>query len=170
MVKHRPMSSDIEDFTVIEFQTGQTTGTGKLVKGLEDVMAGVDVSKGNYAFGLNMYDIWKRSFTQILNKGIVMEAWDRKIYWVVQGQVFKYLVDRYHLGDMNQREEDSTVFSLYDLQYSKDNVNLVHHGFKSSSVDDLFHAFRNNPAVPERDKFENTLVGKLRANLGFTIR
>lgn len=30
-VKHKPMSPEIEDFAAIEFQTGQTTGTGQLV-------------------------------------------------------------------------------------------------------------------------------------------
>ena len=29
MVRHKPLSSEIEDFVVIEFQTGQTTGTGE---------------------------------------------------------------------------------------------------------------------------------------------
>jgi hypothetical protein len=133
-------------------------------------MAGVDIEKQSYAFGLNMYDIWKRSFTQILNKGIVMEAWKRKIHWVVQEQVFDYLVERYHLGHMSHRPKDATVFSVYNLQRTRGKIALVHCGLKSSRVGALFHAFSNNPAVPGRDKFEATLTAKLRANLGFKSR
>ena len=40
MVKHKPFSSDIEDFVIIEFQTGQTTGTGQLVQALKDCLKG----------------------------------------------------------------------------------------------------------------------------------
>jgi len=65
MVKHKPMSFEIEDFVAIEFQTGQTTGTGKLVEGLKDYLARKSVHEKSYGFGLNLYDVWKRSFTQI---------------------------------------------------------------------------------------------------------
>jgi len=51
MVKHRPFSSEIEDFVVVEFQTGQTTGTGKLVEGLKDLMKGDDLQGRSYGFG-----------------------------------------------------------------------------------------------------------------------
>lgn len=61
MVKHKPFSSEIEDFIVIEFQTGQTTGTGKLVQALKDCLKGKDVEGESYGFGLNLADIWKRS-------------------------------------------------------------------------------------------------------------
>ena len=67
MLKHKPLSIDIEDFIVVEFQTGQTTGTGKLVGGLTDFMAGRNITYESYKFGLNTYDVWKRTFTQILN-------------------------------------------------------------------------------------------------------
>ena len=87
MVKHKPLSSDIEDFVIIEFQTGQTTSTGKLVQALKECLGGKGIKGKSYAFGLNMADIWKRSFTQILNKGIVLEKWGHKIYWVVQEPV-----------------------------------------------------------------------------------
>ena len=36
MVKHILMSMHIEDFVVVEFQTGQTTSTGRLVDGFND--------------------------------------------------------------------------------------------------------------------------------------
>ncbi len=40
MVKHKPLSREIEDFVAIEFQTGQTTSTGRLVQALKDFQRG----------------------------------------------------------------------------------------------------------------------------------
>ena len=62
-----------------------------------------------------MADIWKRAFTQVLNKGIVLESWGHKIYWVTQKQVFSDLTRRYRLDGLGYNEEHSTVFALYDL-------------------------------------------------------
>ncbi|MFO8011497.1 MAG: hypothetical protein R6U89_11945, partial [Dehalococcoidia bacterium] len=159
-----------EDFAVVEFQTGQTTGTGKLVKGLEDVMDGQNISDRNYKFGLNLYDIWKRSFTQILSKGIALESWEKKIYWVVQEQVFENLVNRYTLGSMKYHLDHSTVFATYDIVKRRNYPELVHRNWQSASVDSLFDAFRQNFKVPNREKFESTLKAKVQAQLGFALR
>ncbi len=169
MVKHKPMSTEVEDFAVIEFQTGQTTGTGKLVQGLKDVMAGDDLSGRSYAFGLNIADVWKRSFTQVLNKGIVLEAWERSIYWVVQEEVLGYLLKKYHLDDMGLSPEHSTVFLTYQLTGGDPSYSLVKSHLRSASIDSLFLAFRNNPVVTSRMEFEKVLTGKLYANLGFRL-
>ena len=122
MVKHRPMSPEIEDFAAIEFQTGQTTGTGKLVQGLKDYLEGKDILQKSYGFGLNLYDIWKRTFTQILNKGVIMENWKKKIYWVVQEPVYKYFETRYSLQSLDLQPEHSTIFALYNLKADWRNV------------------------------------------------
>jgi Restriction endonuclease NotI len=49
MVKHKPFSSDIEDFIVIEFQTGQTTGTGQITYHAHRTWFDEDPSKGSKA-------------------------------------------------------------------------------------------------------------------------
>ena len=54
MLKHKPLSYEIEDFVIIEFQTGQTTGTGNLVKAFKDLLDGEDVKEKTYNFGLNL--------------------------------------------------------------------------------------------------------------------
>ena len=169
MVKHKQMSNEIEDFIAIEFQTGQTTSTGGLVKGLKDFVSGEDISKKSYKFGLNMYDIWKRTFTQILNKGIVMETWKKKIYWVVQTEVMKDFTNRYHLK-MGYNSTDSSVFYVYDLLVNNQDCKLTFDNKKSSTVDSLFNAFRNNPAIPPLAKFEGILAAKLKANIGFSLK
>lgn len=169
MVKHRPFSSEIEDFIVIEFQTGQTTGTGQLVKGLKDFIKGEDIHGRSYGFGLNLADIWKRSFTQILNKGIVLENWGHKIFWVIQEPVYQDFLDRYNLGGMAYDDKHTTVFVIYDLRQDPDKYDLFQTRIESSTVDDLFKAFRNNPNIPSKEKFVNKLNAKLKAKLALKL-
>lgn len=172
MVKHKPLSSDIEDFVVIEFQTGQTTGTGKLVQALKDFLAQGKrgVEGRTYAFGLNMADIWKRSFTQILNKGIVLENWGHKIYWVVQEPVYQNLLDRYNLNGIAYSPKHSTIFAIYDIKKQGDKYRLFQTRIESSTIDDLFRAFRNNPNIPSKDAFIDRLKGRLTAKMHLDIR
>ena len=73
-------------------------------------LAGEDIQGKNYGFGLNLADIWKRSFTQILNKGIVLENWGHKIYWVVQEPVYQYFMNRYNLNGMTYHRRTYNSF------------------------------------------------------------
>ncbi len=163
MVKHRPLSAEIEDFVVVEFQTGQTTGTGQLVQGLKDFLAGEKMAYKSYGFGLNMYDIWKRTFTQILNKGVIMESWKKRIYWVVQEPVYRNFEERYNLQKIKYDPRHSTVFALYDLKRGGDRFDLLATRKTSASIDQLFGAFRNNPNIPSLDTFLAGLKGKIEA-------
>ena len=113
MVKHKPLSTVVEDFAVIELQTGQTTSTGKLVQGFKDLMeTGTIAPKATYNFGINTYDIWKRTFTQILNKGIILEKWKRKIFWVVQEPIFEYFRVKYRPSPQ-YRKASLLIFSSF---------------------------------------------------------
>jgi len=170
MVKHKPMSAEIEDFAAIEFQTGQTTGTGQLVQGVKDHVAGIDVASKSYGFGLNLYDIWKRTFTQILNKGVIMENWRKKIYWVVQEPVYKYFETRYSLQSLGLQSEHSTFFALYDLKSTGEKLELVTGRKISASMDQLFGAFRNNPNIPSVEKFHETLKRKVDTDAQISLR
>ena len=161
MVKHKPLSSEIEDFVAIELQTGQTTNTGSLVKALEDFMQGNDIIGTSYGFGLNLADIWKRAFTQILTEGIVMERWRHKIYWVVQEPVYRDFLDRYRLHGMTYDPSHNTVFSIYDLKREGDEYRLCQTRVESSSVDNLFDAFRTNLEVPPKQAFVEKLAQKV---------
>jgi len=170
MVKHRPLSSEITDFVVIEFQTGQTTGTGKLVNGLSDFMQGRDVTRGEYEFGVNYADIWKRTFTQVLNKGIVLENWGQKIYWVVQEPVYQDLVQRYKLTDLGYSTRHSTVFLVYDLRRVGSVYELVHTRMESATIAQLFDALRNNKAIPSKEQFVQRLTERIKANMELKLR
>lgn len=169
MVKHKPLSSDIEDFVVIEFQTGQTFQTGALVKGFNDFIAGESVVYKTYNFGLNTYDIWKRTFTQILNKGIILESWRRKIYWVVQDPIYQNLEQRYNLQNLEYDDQHSTIFALYDLRTSPEKFDLVPTRKTSASIDQLFDAFRNNRNIPPITTFLNTLGERIRGQAQISL-
>jgi hypothetical protein len=170
MVKHKPFSSDISDFVAVEFQTGQTTGTGQLVQGLKDCMKGEDIEGNSYGFGLNLADIWKRSFTQILNKGIVLENWGHKIYWVVQEPVYQDFLNRYNLNGMAYNDEHSTVFVIYDIRQHPEGYELFQTRIETSSIDDLFRAFRNNPNIPSKETFLNKLKAKLKGKMELKLK
>ena len=127
---------------MIEFQTGQTTYTGRLVTGLEDFMQGKDIRAASYGFGLNLADIWKRTFTQILTKGIVLERWGHKIYWIVQEPIYQDFLNRYQLQGMTYNPSHSTLFAIYDLRRADDRYELYQTRLESSTIDNLFNAFR----------------------------
>jgi hypothetical protein len=171
MVKHKPMSVEVEDFVIVEFQTGQTTGTGKLVNGFNDFMKNRQFPKGtSYNFSINTYDIWKRTFTQILNKGIILEKWKRKIFRVIQEPIFEYFQHKYRLHEMNYDEAHSTVFALYDLQRKHDKLVLAGSRILSSTIDELFNAFRKNDDIPPIEQFIDRLEAKLKSDIKIGLR
>lgn len=169
MLKHAPLSIEIEDFIIIEFQTGQTTGTGKLVQGFKDFLSGESIAYRTYGFGLNLYDIWKRTFTQVLNKGIILENWGHKIFWVVQEPVYQYFEARYNLREIGFGQEHSTVFVPYNLVGREERFELVLSRMTSATIDQLFNAFRNNPDIPSKDEFTGVLEAKIEGEMHLNL-
>jgi hypothetical protein len=171
MVKHKPLSTVVEDFAVIELQTGQTTSTGKLVEGFKDFMKAEYLDpRASYNFGINTYDIWKRTFTQILNKGIILEKWKRKIFWVIQEPIFEYFQHKYRLGSLTDRPDHSSVFVLYDLKPSRNRLVLSQTKTYSSTIDALFDAFRKNDEIPPVEKFVDRLQTKINSDIKLGLR
>lgn len=171
MVKHKALSTIVEDFVVIELQTGQTTSTGKLVDGFKDFMeSGAFASDVTYNFGINTYDIWKRTFTQILNKGIILEKWQRKIFWVVQQPIFDYFQHKYRLGSLKYDPSHSSVFFLYDLGLRGNRLSLSQTSICSSTIDALFEAFRTNHEIPPVERFVERLQSKVDSDMKLGLR
>lgn len=169
LVKHKPISDKIEDFCVVEFQTVSTTGTGQLVKAIQDYMKGEDITKKSYTFGMNTYNTIKLAFIQMLNKGQVFEVWNKKIIWAVQRYAYKNMVDRFGLRDMELDKENANLFFIYDIDYgSNKQYQLVLQEIKSSTVENLMKAFRAK-SLPKLDDFVKVLHQKLRLNLGIKI-
>jgi hypothetical protein len=161
MAKHEPMSCTIVDFVIIEVQGYQTTATGGLIEGLKDAMNGTIDAKKSYRFGLNHYDIVKRTLIQMLHKGKVMEVWKQKIFWVIQDSLFHEFTRRYNLGDLKYSLADYTNFVIYDLNPDQENYILQLKEFNSIGIDALFDAFRNNFDVPDKKAFIKKLHDKL---------
>jgi hypothetical protein len=157
IVKHAPLSIQIQDFVLVEFQTVDTTNTGKLVEAFQAFMNEEDIQGRRYGFGMNWKNVWKRCFTQMLQKGILAEAWGQKIYWIAQEASYQHLRDSYGLYDMDFDSAEATIFSSYKLIKQDDGYvpQLVRQ--ESSSVHNLFMAFEHNTPVPSRATFMQRL-------------
>jgi hypothetical protein len=165
LVRHKPLKPEVDDFVSIEFQTDSTTGTGKVVQGIRDFVGGLDVQQQTYSFGLNTYDTIKRSMTQLLNKGIVYEAWDIKGYWVIQEYIYANLVKRYGFKKEGYSSSHASRFALYNLLPQNNRFTLTPSCYISTTVDEVYQAMRNNPGLPNKDTFIQILNKKLKARL-----
>lgn len=166
LVRHAPMQPAVMDFVAVEFQTDSTTSTGKIVGGLRDFMAGQDIRAQAYRFGMNTYDTIKRFVTQLLNKGIVYEAWDVKCYWVIEEYIHANLVRRYGLRRDGFEPEAASRFALWSLEPSGERLSLDLQRYVSITVDEMYEAMRRNPGLPDKGQFIQGLNAKLRAQLG----
>lgn len=170
LARYKPMTAKVDDFVAVEFQTDSTTGTGQIVQALRDFMAGQDVPKRGYQFGMNTYDTIKRSVTQLLNKGIVYEAWNIKCYWTIQEYIYANLVNRYGLKKEGYSSDHASRFALYQLEKHDNRLRLKPTRFVSTTVDEIYGAMRNNPGLPDKDRFVQALNAKLQAKLAAGLR
>ena len=169
LVKHKPISDIIEDFCVVEFQTCSTTGTGKLVKAIEDYMNGQDITENSYAFGMNTYNDIKLSFIQMLNKGQVFEIWNKKIVWAVQKYLYDNMVERFSLRDMQFNGKDANIFLICNIDYiCSEKYNIVFDSIYSSTIENLMKAFKSSE-LPKVDDFIGILHRKMKLKLGVSI-
>lgn len=165
LVRHKPMKAEVDDYIPIEFQSDSTTGTGPLVRGLKDFVAGSDLLNKTYNFGINTYDTIKRSITQLFNKGIVYENWGIKSYWIIQEYVYANLIKRYGLKQEGFSETHASRFGLQELSFTGNKLSLNATRFVSVSVDEIYQAMRTNPGLPGKGQFIASLNEKLRARL-----
>ncbi len=169
LVRHKPMKPEVDDFVSVEYQSDSTTSTGGLVQAVRDSAAGHDVNARSYRFGMNTYDSLKRAITQLMNKGIVYEAWDTKCYWVIQEYIYANLVNRYGFKAGGFSPEHASRFALYDLVPSGDSITLRLSRYVSTTVDEVYQAMRNNPGMPRKDDFVSHLNSKLRLELNLQL-
>jgi hypothetical protein len=66
---------------------------------------------------------------------------------------------------MAYHDEHATVFTIYDMKKESGKYNLFDTRVESSTIDDLFKAFRNNPNIPSKETFVNKLKTKLTAKM-----
>ena len=168
IVKHKVMQSEIDDFVTVEFQSDSTTSTGGLVRGLQDFVEERNMAQVSYRFGINTYDSIKRAITQLMNKGIVYEAWNTKCYWVIQEYIFRNIVSRYGFKSDGFTPEHASRFALYELLPKNGRLTLTPTRYVSTTVDEVYRAMRNNPSLPNKDGFVTILRDKLRLKLLLT--
>jgi len=166
IVQHRPLSSEILDFVVVEFQTVDTTMTGEINRALNEFGQGVDITTQSYKFGLNWANVWKSCFIQVLNKDRVLDSWGQQAFWVVQEPTYEYFLCAYDLGAaMKSGVQGTTVFMVYNLDESDTGYSLVNTRIESTTRQELSHAFSHNSNIPSREQFIQRL-GKKISNLG----
>ena len=169
LVKHKPISNKIDDFCLVEFQSDSTTGTGKLVNALQDFMKEKELLDVSYRFGMNTYNTIKLSYMQMLIKGQVVEAWNKKIYWVMQDFVYNNMVKRFNLIDLEYNKYDNSHYHIYDLDMNNHLYNLTLKEKKSTTVSNLIKAFTHQP-TPSIDTFVNKLEEKIKLKLGLSFQ
>lgn len=159
LVRHEPAGAAApNDFAILEIQGGQTTSTGHLTRAYSDFLrSGTFQSEPPYNFGINYYDLWKRSLVQLLTKGVVMETWGTKIYWVIPKQLFADFQSRYRLGELPYNKNHGTVFALCDLKKKGRKLILAKPEWRSITTDQLFYALRHNVSIPSLEEFRKTL-------------
>lgn len=165
LVRHRPLRAEVDDFVAVEYQTDSTTGTGAVVQGLRDFVAGQDARTRFYQFGMNTYDTIKRAVTQLLNKGIVYEAWAIKGYWVIEEYIYANLVRRYGLKKEGYTADHASRFALHKFALQESMLSIAPTRYVSTTVDELYQAMRNNPGLPSKDRFVEVLNARLQAKL-----
>jgi hypothetical protein len=165
LVRHKPMQAEVEDFVSVEFQSDSTTGTGGIIQGIRDFLQGHNLQEQTYKFGMNTYDTIKRAITQLMNKGIVYETWDTKCYWVIQEYIYANLINRYDFKESGFSPAHASRFALYDFARKGNRLTLTPSRFISTTVEEIYQAMRNNPGLPDKDRFVQKLNTKLKAKL-----
>lgn len=163
LVKFKPLTTKVEDFCIVEFQSDSTTSTGALVEALKDFMNN-EKMKEKYNFGLNTYNTIKLSYIQMLVKGQVMEKWNKNIVWVMQNYVYENMVNRFQLSEMDYKKEKNTKYFLYDLIIKNDMDYLTLVDKKASTIANLLKAFTHQD-TPSLSDFIEILTEKVKEKL-----
>lgn len=164
LVKHKKLSYEIEDFIILEIQSDSTTGTGALVKNLNDLYTkGFDSLESTYSFGMNTYNTIKLSFIQMLIKGMVAEKWNKNACWVMQDFVFNNMLNRFDISNNDFNNKKHTHYFTYNM-LRKDEEDLFHLSLdqiRSYDVLELKRAFDSDRSLPEVDYFMNILKRRI---------
>jgi hypothetical protein len=168
LCKHEPLGNKINDFVITEIQSDSTTGTGKLVQNLKDIMEkGLQGSKSSYAFGMNTYNTIKLSFVQMLKKGLVAEGWNKNIVWVMQDFVFQNMLERFEIKENEFSKEKRTHYFIYSLVMDE---KIGRHilklsGVHSYTVAELRVAFDTDRTLPSLEQFMKALEKRVETSL-----
>ncbi len=114
---------DATDFFCVEFQANGTTGSPyPYVKDL--------LNHGNYGasytYGLNWAnEFMKTMMQQVYKKGQVVQAWGKKIVFVIQDVAMSYLEDAVDTSDLRATLDDVIHFMTYKMVWSETEQKFV---------------------------------------------
>lgn len=168
LLKHKKFTEAVEDFILVEIQSDSTTGTGKLVENLKDLVEkGYGGMKKSYNFGMNTYNTIKLSFIQMLIKGRVAENWKKNNIWIMQDFVFKNMLNRFELKSNDFTKEKFIHYFIYSLEMNKKNGELkLHLSSKHSyTTIELREAFNEDRSLPSLKEFMKGLETKVRLKI-----
>ena len=165
LTRYKPMKAEVGDFVMVEFQPDLVSEIKQAVQARRDFAAGFDIREQNYSFNISTYDTVKRLMPQLLNRGIVYEAWNIKGYWVIQEYVYANLVKQYGFKESSYSPEHASRLALYNLAPLDDRLIITPSRYVSTTVDEIYQIMRNNPSLPSKDEFVQTLNTKLQTKL-----
>lgn len=161
IARHKPFTREIDDFVPVEVRTFLRT---------YKFMVGEDVS--GHAFPQTpRYEHTIRTFLfQLLERGIIYEAWGVKAYWVIPELVYANMVKRFGFKQDEFSEEHAVRLALQDVATDLDQVTMKATRYISVSVDEIYRAMHNDSGLPDKMQFMAVLNSKLRRTLLSEIR
>ena len=113
------------DFFCVEFQANGTTGSPYPY--VEDLLNNGTYKK-KHSFGLNWAnEFMKTMMQQVYKKGQAVEAWGKKIVFVIQDVSLEYLENTVDTSDLRQNIDDVVHFMTYKMVWNEteDKFSLV---------------------------------------------
>lgn len=168
LLRHKKLATTIEDFVLMEIQADSTTGTGKLVENLKDLVEkGYSGMKNSYNFGMNTYNTIKLSFIQMLMKGRVAESWKKHNVWIMQDFVFKNMLKRFELKLNDFTKEKFVHYFIYSLEMDKKDgeLKLRLSSKHSYTTNELREAFNEDRSLSSLEEFMKELETKVKLKI-----
>ena len=116
-VKTNENCERVTDFYCIEFQANGTTGSPYPY--VKDLLKNGKYDQ-SYTFGLNWAnEFMKTMMQQVYKKGQVVEAWNKKIVFVIQDVALEYLESAVDTSDLRQDINDIVHFMTYKMVWDE---------------------------------------------------
>lgn len=147
---HRDIDGRIEDFCGIEVASDSTTGTGELVRAIEDFIKKSEI-QGRYGYGMNTYNTIKLSFIQILFKGQVFQNWEKRYIWLLQDVLLDNMVERFNLKLSKGYKNNQIIFYTVKMTEKQDHFDISLREIYSTKIEKLLGAFEQTEMIPIKD-------------------
>lgn len=115
----------IDDFVCLEIQAAGTTGTPW--PAVRELTQSGQFSKDSYSFGINWANEFaKTMMQQAYKKGMIIEAWERKLVFAIQDVGLNYLQAVYNTSGLHPaRKEDSIYFYTFKMSWEEESSSWV---------------------------------------------